>query len=228
MKLVLTVSLVAALTFSAQAQNPRGIQMIRDAAKMNDASRSSAPPPPPRANPTPNPSASKTTAGGARSTELHKAAQTGSIGQVKEAAANGADLNARDPNGNTALHLAAYQGNLETVTFLLDNKSDINARESRYCTPLLLAASNGHTEVVKLLLERGADVTLKQADGTSVLHKAAAGGHADVVALLLEAPGLDVNLKDRNGRTPLAQARKYKAGQWEKAVELLTQKGATE
>ena len=54
----------------------------------------------------------------------------------------GADINARDENGETAMHGAAYKGRTKMVHFLIDNGTDIsiwNRKNKHGWTPLLIA-----------------------------------------------------------------------------------------
>lgn len=53
---------------------------------------------------------------------LHSACKQGILEDVKKALANGADINARDANGNTALHLGILANNITIVEYLLDNR----------------------------------------------------------------------------------------------------------
>ena len=49
--------------------------------------------------------------------------------------------------------------------------------------------------------------TLQKFAGSTPLHFAVRGGHADCVKELLLAPGIDVNIKDGKGMTPVMLAR---------------------
>ena len=49
---------------------------------------------------------------------IHKAAETGNIEAVKQAIADGADLNAKHKYGLTPLHRAAFRGHEETADLL--------------------------------------------------------------------------------------------------------------
>lgn len=61
-------------------------------------------------------------------------------------------------------------------------------------------------QAVQLLLEAQADVTsVLFDDGDTLLHKAAEGGNVTVMAALVDA-GLDVNVRNKLGRTPLHTA----------------------
>jgi ankyrin repeat protein len=75
-------------------------------------------------------------------------------------------------------------------------------------SPLHCAAVNGRAECLEALLARA---TPRQACATqwlrrTVLHLGALSGHAEVVAALLEAPGVNPNSEDGDGRSPLYAA----------------------
>ena len=63
----------------------------------------------------------------------------------------GADVTARDGNGNSPLHLAALHGHLDRVRALLDRGADANATNIASATPLLYGITNA--EIVRLLLD---------------------------------------------------------------------------
>ncbi|KAG8238511.1 hypothetical protein J437_LFUL017810 [Ladona fulva] len=60
----------------------------------------------------------------------------------------------------------------------------------------------GHLGSVVLLMQCGADPSLRDGEGASCIHLAAQFGHTAVVAYLV-AKGVSVDMRDRNGMTPL-------------------------
>ena len=69
---------------------------------------------------------------------------------------NGADVNAKDPDGRTALYWASRNGHTDCVKLLIEAKADVNAKDSDGRTALYWASCKGHTDCVKLLKEAGA------------------------------------------------------------------------
>ncbi|KAI7195265.1 hypothetical protein KC363_g1673 [Hortaea werneckii] len=65
----------------------------------------------------------------------------------------GAQVQARDVDGNTALHLAAIQGDEQACQILLGAGAAAEDHNQRGFTPLELAARNGHTEAVLCLIK---------------------------------------------------------------------------
>jgi ankyrin repeat protein len=87
---------------------------------------------------------------------LHAAAQTGTHDALTRLLAEGADLNARSPGGETALMLAAARGRVEVIDLLLERGADVNAATDAGNTALMLAAARGQVDAVRALLAHGA------------------------------------------------------------------------
>src|SRR6266404_4377663 len=92
---------------------------------------------------------------------LRKAAQDGDLQTVKDLLAKGADVNAKDNDGETALMIAASQSNPGILTELIEAGADINAQNNSGRTALMAAAFRANIEEIKLLLAKGADLKLK-------------------------------------------------------------------
>jgi len=103
---------------------------------------------------------------------------------------------------------SAAFGDLDRLSELLATDPDlVNATSGDGFTPLHLAAFFGQTDAVRLLLARGAEPDVRGQGwmtGTA-LSAAAAGGHTAIVLLLLEV-GVDPNVQQAQGFTPLHAA----------------------
>ncbi|MCI0489794.1 MAG: ankyrin repeat domain-containing protein [Blastocatellia bacterium] len=119
-------------------------------------------------------------------TPLMRAALTGDIDTLSLLLDEGADPNARDPDGRTALMDATFAGHTNIVAALLESKADPDAKDIDGWTALMEAASKGHTDIVKLLLSAGADARTGSKDGWTAL-KVAAKGHVQITQLLKDA-----------------------------------------
>jgi hypothetical protein len=87
-------------------------------------------------------------------TPLHQAAE-GSVDVVNILLDCGADIYAKDPEGNTALHAAAHAGYSLRVKILLGRwPGAIKVRNHNGWTPLHMAAISGRIDVARLLLEK--------------------------------------------------------------------------
>ncbi len=79
----------------------------------------------------------------------------------------GADVNAKDLQGETPLHYSAQHGSIRFAELLLANGAEVNARSHRSDTPLCDAVRWGYQDIAELLLEYGADINVKgQGDRT--------------------------------------------------------------
>ena len=85
---------------------------------------------------------------------LLKAAIDGNIEAVKLLIANGADVNARDKDGETPLHKASSRGEKEIIELLIAKGADVNAKDnsSHEWTPIAVASS---LEIIKLFRKHG-------------------------------------------------------------------------
>jgi len=176
--------------------------------------------------------------------QLFQAIQSNNPEQAKELAAQGAYVNVRTNNGDTFLTHAIKTGELPLVEALISGGADVNARDRRGSTPLHSAALGGHKEVVELLIASGANVNAKDGRGNTPLDLAIQRGHIEIVKLFLQDKagfsaafssaiqsgnnevvkliiglGVDVNIKDEYGLTPLHYA--VEAGHKEIVVMLL-------
>ena len=157
---------------------------------------------------------------------IHDAAREGNIEAIKQAIADGAEVNAKGIGGFTPLLIAAMEGHNEVVELLISKGADVDARQyGNGLTPLRFAAERGYKEIVELLISKGADVNAKEGNLTPLdyakgetadllrkhggktgaelsIHEAARTGNIEAVKQHLAA-GMDVNAKDNYKSTPL-------------------------
>jgi cytohesin len=129
---------------------------------------------------------------------LRQAITKGDIEAVKQHLAAGADVDAKDMNGETPLTWAA---NKEIAELLIAEGADVNARDKRGKTPLHYAKTK---EIAELLIAKGADVNAKDKSESTPLHYA----KTKEIAELLIAKGADVNARNKNNETPIDLARR--------------------
>ena len=61
---------------------------------------------------------------------IHDAAEEGNVEAVKQAIADGADVNAKGDIGRTPLHWAANEGHKEIAELLISEGADVNAMDN--------------------------------------------------------------------------------------------------
>ena len=90
---------------------------------------------------------------------LHDAAEGGNIEAVKQAIADGADVNGTGRWGSTPLHHTALGGHTEIVELLIAKGADVNAKGDGVKTPLDIATHpdnpNDTAETADLLRKHG-------------------------------------------------------------------------
>lgn len=119
---------------------------------------------------------------------LYIAAAHGHIGLMRRLIAAGADVNAREDNGETALGAAARGGHDAAIIFLCKRGAEVDAPRRDGVTALAIAAQNRRAGAVRLLLDYGADAEMGAAQGLAVytpLHRAADNDDAATVKTLL-------------------------------------------
>jgi len=141
---------------------------------------------------------------------LLRAAGAGHEAVARRLLAAGADPALTARTGMTPLAAAVTARREALVALLLEHGALADQRLPNAVTALMIAAVTGHDAIAGQLLAAGAAVDAQDADGRSAMHAAAQFGfahndslHARRLFDLLLAHGVDVNLADREGKTPL-------------------------
>ena len=126
----------------------------------------------------------------------------------------GANVNARDSDGQTALHWASAQGDTEGVQYLVNHGALVNATNNQNRTPLHLATDYDYRDQpeqeeipdwIRILVDRGVDVNAQDVNGNTAIAEPCAYGCLALVRYLVEH-GAGVNTSNSNGITPLHRA----------------------
>ena len=124
----------------------------------------------------------------------------------------GANVNARDPSGNTVLAEAVQLKADPIALLLLQHKADPNVRNGAGFTPLGIATAESSAKTMHLLLAHGANPNAAQRGGMTPLVMAVRLGNPEAVRLLVEAgavvsPGTSIHPGVSSGRiSPLSVA----------------------
>jgi hypothetical protein len=100
----------------------------------------------------------------------------------------GANVNAKDPAGDTVLMLAVKNGNVEMAQALMDKGANVDATDTMGNTVLMLAVKNGNVKMVQALMYRGANPDAVASDGFTALMKnsMSTDGKAEIANALIE------------------------------------------
>ncbi|WP_353569822.1 ankyrin repeat domain-containing protein [Candidatus Albibeggiatoa sp. nov. BB20] len=114
-----------------------------------------------------------------------------------------ADINqqSEDEMQQTALHLAVIQCQLPLIELLVAHGASLSIEDAKKMMPIALAAQHGDADLVKFLYEKGSDLQQSRA----LFYAANCQRSSAALEYLLDV-GVDINMPDRNGYTPLFSA----------------------
>ena len=118
---------------------------------------------------------------------LEQAISKQRISIVRCLVAEGAEVNAKDSDGNPLLRLAIWHQISSIVGILVDAGADVDARDSDGYPLLDLAIRLAYSENVRILVDAGADVNARTAGRYSLLTLAKLIGPAETIRILEDA-----------------------------------------
>jgi ankyrin repeat protein len=160
---------------------------------------------------------------GAGRAAVHIAAYASAYDAIQTLVKGGADIQAMDLQKYDVITIAAVKNDVRMVELAIRIGGDPKAITSPYeGTALIAAAHLGHVEVVKTLIRAGAPLDhINNLHWTALMEAVVLGdggaNHVETVRALVAA-GASKSITDRNGLTPLANA---KARNYEIMIELL-------
>lgn len=135
-------------------------------------------------------------------TPLHFAGAQGDSGLVELLLLAGADLEARNAQGNTPLLIAVDSGQRGVLGALREAGADLFAVDEEGHDALAVAALGNRAELVEILVEAGLDPNRANHEGQTPLMLAAEMGSHEALRTLLRN-GADPSRRDPEGRTAL-------------------------
>jgi ankyrin repeat protein len=158
-----------------------------------------------------------------RAESLPELVELGKRDAAIEVIDQGADVDARGPDGATALMWAAHRGDVELVNSLIARGADANVVNDYGATALSAAAVEADPAIMKALLQAGADVESPNSEGQTALMVVTRTGRVDAARLLIER-GANVNARESfGGQTALMWAAAQKHPEM---IRLLLEHGA--
>jgi ankyrin repeat protein len=136
-------------------------------------------------------------------TALMAAAAAGDLDLFEELLAAGADPSAENHLGGTVLIYAAGSGNEEIVNRLLSENVDLDSRASNGWSAVMMAAAKNEGALITLLCEAGASPNTPDIYSWTPLMRAVYENNKSAADALLAAPGIDVDLLNRNQQNAL-------------------------
>lgn len=137
--------------------------------------------------------------------ELFRSAASGNVATTQQALDNGADVNAREEEGETPLMYAAVEGHRDVALLLISRGADVNALSNNHETALGRAAFQGREETVTALISSGANLELGGDYSATPLMLAASQDQIGTMKVLV-TKGASVNARDTTGDTALIYA----------------------
>jgi len=119
--------------------------------------------------------------------------------------AAGADVEASTKGGLTPLMFAARTGSAAAVDALLSHQAAPDAADLMGRPVISYAAEEGNDEIVKRIYQKGGRNLIQIADKGGLFRAAATGGSMALTEILL-ADGVNINVRDEEGFTPLLTA----------------------
>ncbi|CRK53940.1 conserved exported hypothetical protein [Rhodococcus sp. RD6.2] len=142
---------------------------------------------------------------------MFEAAAANNADGVREALAQGADIEARGEGGRTPLVTATKANAVAAASALIEAGADVNAKDDMQDSAFLYAGAAGLDEILALTVDHGADVRSTNRFGGTALIPASEHGYGETVRTLIRA-GVPVNHVNDPGWTALQEAVVYGDG----------------
>lgn len=105
---------------------------------------------------------------------------------------------------------ACMFGKFATAAFLLGSGAMGHLTDINGDTALHWAAYKGHAELIRLLIYSGVDLQKPDYFGSTPLHLACLSGNISCVKILCEKSKIELEPRDKNGKTPLQLAKSHR------------------
>ncbi|XP_033742108.1 probable protein S-acyltransferase 23 isoform X1 [Pecten maximus] len=142
---------------------------------------------------------------------IHWACVNGHIAIVDILLQSGVSYDVADNKGCTPLIVAAQYGHTMMAGYLMGKGARLQICDKDGDNALHWAAFKGHSELMRLLIYSGFNPRQQDVYGQTPLHLACISGNLTAVQELCEQDGVEIDIADKNGKTPisLATGRKH-------------------
>ncbi|XP_025085865.1 probable protein S-acyltransferase 23 isoform X2 [Pomacea canaliculata] len=137
---------------------------------------------------------------------IHWACVNGHIAVVDILVQAGVSLDAADNKGCTPLIVACQYGQTMLAGYLMGKGARLQLTDKDGDNALHWAAFKGYSELMRLLIYSGFNPRQKDNYLQTPLHLACINGNLTAVRELCEQDGVEIDLQDKNGKTPLMLA----------------------
>jgi ankyrin repeat protein len=137
-----------------------------------------------------------------RSTAVHTAILFGKYDILKLLIENGADINAKDNQGNSPIHGAIENNEIHILRLLIEKGADINAKNNLGQSPLHLAVELDNFNCAQVLILSRVDINAQNNLGQSPLHLAVELENFNYVQVLI-LNRANINALDANRNSPI-------------------------
>ncbi|XP_050417022.1 uncharacterized protein LOC126830658 [Patella vulgata] len=137
---------------------------------------------------------------------IHWACVNGHIAIVDILTQAGVALDVTDNKGCTPLLVSAQYGQTMLAGYLMGKGARLQLVDKDGDNALHWAAFKGYSELMRLLIYSGFNPRQKDNFGQTPLHLACINGNLTAVKELCEQDGVEINLADKNNKTPLMLA----------------------
>jgi ankyrin repeat protein len=135
---------------------------------------------------------------------------------------HGADLEAKDADGDTPLHWTAYYSRLANCRILVSAGADLNSLNNLELTPLMVAIESANSAVARLLIHSGPGLNFEEFEDLSTF-RAVSAGFIELVEHRLAAGEADILSRGPEGITLLHAAARSDT---DELLNLMLEKGA--
>lgn len=130
--------------------------------------------------------------------ELHKAVIQSDLDKVKKIVSAGANLEAKDKNGETALFYALDRNQVNIARFLIQKKADVNVSNIHGRHLIHPAIKNNQYDLIKLMLDHGLKPNFDGSGSTTLTLTANLNPNNFKFIRLFVEQGVNINALDKN------------------------------